>query len=71
MCPNTPAKRVCNMSGVTMTQFALILTAIAVGVYASYATYRMLGSNIGSLASGVDSDRSAAQGTPIPPEEKP
>ncbi len=52
-------------------RYALILTAIVVGVYASYATYRMLGSNtIGSLASGVDSsvtaDRSAAQGTPVP-----
>ena len=59
------------MRGMTTKQYALILTAIAVGVYASYATYRMLGSNIGSLASGVDSDHSAAQGTPILPEEKP
>jgi hypothetical protein len=62
------------MRGVTTMRYALILAAIAVGVYASYATYRMLGSNMGSLASGVDSsvtaDHSAAQGTPIS-EEKP
>jgi hypothetical protein len=59
------------MRGVTTMQYVLILTAIAVGVYASYATYRMLDSNnIGALASGVDSsltaNSSAAQGTPIP-----
>jgi hypothetical protein len=58
------------MRGMTTKQYVLILTAIAVGVYASYATYRMLGNNIGSLASGVDSDRSAAEGTPVP-DEKP
>jgi hypothetical protein len=50
-----------------MTQYALIPTAIALVVYGSY---RVLGNNIGSLASGVDSslmaNRSAAQGTPIP-----
>jgi Flp pilus assembly pilin Flp len=59
--------RVCNTRGQTMTQYALILTAIALVVYGSY---RVLGNNIGSLASGVDSssmaNRSAAQGTPIP-----
>jgi hypothetical protein len=61
------------MRGVTRMRYALlILTAIAAGVYASYATYRMLDSNMGSLASGVDStaNRSAAQGTPIS-DEKP
>jgi Flp pilus assembly pilin Flp len=36
----------------TMTEYALILAAIAVVVY---GTYRALGNNIGSLASGVDS----------------
>jgi Flp pilus assembly pilin Flp len=38
--------------GQTMTEYALILAAIAVVVY---GTYRALGNNIGSLASGVDS----------------
>ena len=41
-----------NMRGQTMTEYALILAAIAVVVY---GTYRVLGNNIGSLASGVDS----------------
>jgi Flp pilus assembly pilin Flp len=36
----------------TMTEYALILAAIAVVVY---GTYRALGNNIGTLASGVDS----------------
>jgi len=36
----------------TMTEYALILAAIAVVVY---GTYRALGNNIGSLANGVDS----------------
>lgn len=36
----------------TMTEYALILAAIAVAVY---ATYQALGNSIGSLASGVDS----------------
>jgi Flp pilus assembly pilin Flp len=36
----------------TMTEYALLLAAIAVVVY---GTYRVLGNNIGSLASGVDS----------------
>jgi Flp pilus assembly pilin Flp len=36
----------------TMTEYALILAAIAVVVYGTYA---ILGNNIGSLASGVDS----------------
>ena len=40
------------LSGQTMTEYALILAAIAVVVY---GTYRALGNNIGSLANGVDS----------------
>jgi Flp pilus assembly pilin Flp len=43
---------VCNARGQTMTEYALILAAIAIVVY---GTYRALGNNIGSLASGVDS----------------
>jgi Flp pilus assembly pilin Flp len=41
-----------NMRGQTMTEYALILAAIAVVVY---GTYQVLGNNIGSVASGVDS----------------
>jgi Flp pilus assembly pilin Flp len=41
-----------NTRGQTMTEYALILAAIAILVY---GTYRVLGNNIGSLASGVDS----------------
>ena len=41
-----------NRKGQTMTEYALILAAIAVVVY---GTYRALGNNIGSLANGVDS----------------
>jgi Flp pilus assembly pilin Flp len=40
------------ISGQTMTEYALILAAIAVVVY---GTYKVLGNSIGSLASGVDS----------------
>jgi Flp pilus assembly pilin Flp len=36
----------------TMTEYALILAAIAVVVW---GTYSLMGDNIGSLASGVDS----------------
>jgi Flp pilus assembly pilin Flp len=36
----------------TMTEYALILAAIAVVVW---GTYSLMGNNIGSLASGVDS----------------
>jgi Flp pilus assembly pilin Flp len=36
----------------TMTEYALILAAIAVVVY---GTYKVLGNSIGTLASGVDS----------------
>jgi len=51
-----------------MTQYALILTAIAAVVYGGY---RLMGNDIGSLVSGVDSslttaNRTVAQGTPIP-----
>jgi Flp pilus assembly pilin Flp len=38
--------------GQTMTEYALILAAIAVVVY---GTYQVLGNNITSLASGIDS----------------
>ena len=38
--------------GQTMTEYALILAAIAVVVYGAY---KAMGNNIGSLASGVDS----------------
>jgi Flp pilus assembly pilin Flp len=38
--------------GQTMTEYALILAAIAVAVY---GTYVALGNNIGSLANGIDS----------------
>jgi Flp pilus assembly pilin Flp len=41
-----------NARGQTMTEYTLILAAIAVVVY---GTYRVLGNNIGSLASGIDS----------------
>jgi Flp pilus assembly pilin Flp len=41
-----------NTRGQTMTEYALILAAIAVVVYGAYA---IMGNNIGSLASGVDS----------------
>ena len=40
------------LSGQTMTEYALILAAIAVVVYGAYAA---MGNNIGSLANGVDS----------------
>ena len=38
--------------GQTMTEYALLLAAVAVAVY---STYRLLGNNIGTLASGIDS----------------
>jgi Flp pilus assembly pilin Flp len=38
--------------GQTMTEYALVLAAVAVAVYGAY---RILGNNIGTLASGVDS----------------
>jgi Flp pilus assembly pilin Flp len=41
-----------NARGQTMTEYALILAAIAVVVY---GTYKALGNSITSLASGVDS----------------
>jgi Flp pilus assembly pilin Flp len=52
------------MRGVAMTQYALILTAIAV---AAYGSYRVLGNDIGSLVSGLTTaNRGAAQATPTP-----
>ena len=41
-----------NKRGQTMTEYTLVLAAIAVAVY---GTYVLLGNNISSLASGVDS----------------
>jgi Flp pilus assembly pilin Flp len=41
-----------NGRGQTMTEYALILAAIAVVVYGAYA---VMGNNIGTLASGIDS----------------
>ncbi|HLK86931.1 MAG TPA: hypothetical protein VKT27_10535 [Candidatus Binataceae bacterium] len=41
----------------TMTEYALILAAIAVAVY---GTYKLLGNSIGSLANGVDSALTSA-----------
>jgi len=41
-----------NTRGQTMTEYALILAAIAVVVY---GVYRALGNNISSLANGIDS----------------
>ena len=41
-----------HVRGQTMTEYALILAAIAVVVYGVYAA---MGNNIGSLANGVDS----------------
>jgi Flp pilus assembly pilin Flp len=40
------------LRGQTMTEYALILAAIAVVVY---GVYRVMGNDIGSLASGIDS----------------
>jgi len=42
-----------NTRGQTMTEYALILAAIAVVVYGVYAA---VANNIGSLATGVDSN---------------
>jgi Flp pilus assembly pilin Flp len=41
-----------NSRGQTMTEYALILAAIAVVVYGAYAA---MGNNIGSLGNGLDS----------------
>jgi len=41
-----------NARGQTMTEYALILAAIAVVVYGVYAA---MGNNIGTLANGIDS----------------
>jgi Flp pilus assembly pilin Flp len=41
-----------NMRGQTMTEYALLLAAVAVAVYGAYS---IMGKDIGSLASGVDS----------------
>jgi Flp pilus assembly pilin Flp len=41
-----------NVRGQTMTEYALLLAAVAVAVYGAYS---IMGKDIGSLASGVDS----------------
>jgi Flp pilus assembly pilin Flp len=41
------------LRGQTMTEYALVLGAVAVAVYGAY---KVLGNSIGSLASGVDSE---------------
>ena len=46
-----------NTHGQTMTEYALILAAIAVVAYGAYA---IMGNNIGSLASGIDSALTSA-----------
>ena len=43
---------VSRLRGQTMTEYALILAAVAVAAYGAYA---VMGNSIGSLASGVDS----------------
>ncbi len=48
---------VCNTRGQTMTEYALILAAIAVVVYGAY---RAMGNSIGSLANGIDSALTSA-----------
>jgi Flp pilus assembly pilin Flp len=46
-----------NTRGQTMTEYALILAAIAIVVYGAYS---IMGKDIGSLASGVDSALTSA-----------
>jgi len=41
-----------NNGGQTMTEYALILAAVGIVVYGAYA---VMGNNIGTLASGIDS----------------
>jgi Flp pilus assembly pilin Flp len=41
-----------NTRGQTMTEYTLVLSAVAVAVF---GIYRVLGNNVSSLASGVDS----------------
>jgi Flp pilus assembly pilin Flp len=43
--------------GQSMTEYALILAAVAVAVYGTYA---VMGNNIGSLANGIESALSTA-----------
>jgi Flp pilus assembly pilin Flp len=43
---------VSKLRGQTMTEYTLILTAVAVAIF---GIYRVLGNNVSSLASGVDS----------------
>jgi Flp pilus assembly pilin Flp len=43
--------------GQTMTEYALILAAVAVVVF---VTYELMGQQIGTLVNGIDSDLSSA-----------
>jgi Flp pilus assembly pilin Flp len=43
--------------GQTMTEYALILAAVAVVVF---VTYEVMGQDIGALVNGIDSDLSSA-----------
>jgi Flp pilus assembly pilin Flp len=42
-----------NTRGQTMTEYALIIASVGV---ISWAAYKTMGANIGSMASGIDSD---------------
>jgi Flp pilus assembly pilin Flp len=42
-----------NISGQTLAEYSLVLTAVAI---AAFSAYRALGNNVGSLANGVDSN---------------
>jgi len=45
------------LSGQTMTEYALIITAVGV---VAWGAYNLMGQNIGSMASGIDSDLTSA-----------
>lgn len=68
LLPVRPLSEEIGMRGVTTTQYALILAAVAVIVF---GTYLALGSNVRFLVSGVDSvltttSGGASQATPTP-----
>jgi hypothetical protein len=42
-----------NISGQTLAEYSLVLTAVAI---AAFSAYRALGNNVGLLANGVDSN---------------
>ncbi len=45
------------LSGQTMTEYALIIAAVGV---VAWGAYNLMGQNIGSMASGIDSDLTSA-----------